>query len=142
MDTSPLPLAAMGLLPHAGTMCCIDRLLTSTKTMAVAEVVLEGNHSLLDGDTLAPAGCVELAAQTAGALQGFDRQRQNLPPQHGYLVGAQDFAVCGTATVGDRLEVEVHIEAEFAEVTVLSAKVSRGETVLATGRIKVYVREN
>ena len=142
MDMSSFPIEVERLLPHGRPMRCIDRLLISTKTMAVAEVVLEVGHSLLDGDTLAPVGHVELAAQTAGAMQGFDRQQQNLPPQHGFLVGAQDFAVHGTATVGDRLEVEVHIEAEFAEVTILSAKVSCAETVLATGRVKVFVQEN
>ena len=142
MDTSPFPLKAKSFLPHAGTMCCIDRLFASTKTMAVAELVLEQGHSLLDGDTLAPSGYVELAAQTAAAMQGYNRQRQNLLPQYGYLVGAQDFTVLGAATLGDRLEVEVHIEAELGEVSILTAEVRRGETKLATGRLKVYVPKN
>jgi predicted hotdog family 3-hydroxylacyl-ACP dehydratase len=142
MDMSPFPLEAHRLLPHAGAMCCIDSLRASTKTMAVAEVVLARGHSLLDGDTLAPAGYVELAAQTVGAMQGFYKQRQNLPPQSGYLVGAQDFTVFGAATLGDRLEVEVHIEAEFGEMTVLTTEVRRGETMLAAGRLKVYVPES
>ena len=142
MDISPLPLDAQSLLPHAGAMCCIGRLLASTKTMAVAEVVLARGHSLLDGDTLAPAGYVELAAQTVGAMQGFDRQRQNQPPQSGYLVGTQDFTILGAATVGDRLEMEVHIEAELGAVTILTAEVRCGTTVLAGGRLKVYVPES
>ncbi|MCL2122482.1 MAG: hypothetical protein FWH34_00180 [Desulfovibrionaceae bacterium] len=142
MDISPFPLEAQRLLPHAGAMCCIDSLLASTKTMAVAEVVLAHGHSLLDDDTLAPAGYVELAAQTVGAMQGFDRQRQNLPPQSGYLVGAQDFIIFGAAKVGDRLEMEVHIEAELGEVTILTAEVRCAKTMLATGRLKVYVPES
>jgi len=142
MDISPFPLEAQRLLPHAGAMCCIDSLLASTKTMAVAEVILVHGHSLLDGDILAPAGYVELAAQTVGAMQGFDRQRQNLPPQSGYLVGVQDFSIFGTATVGDRLKIEVYIVAELGEVTILTAEVRCGKTMLANGRLKVYVPEN
>ena len=142
MDISPFPLEAQRLLPHAGAMCCIDSLLVSTKTMAVAEVVLVHGHSLLDGDTLAPAGYVELAAQTVGAMQGFDRQRQSLPPQSGYLVGVQNFFIYGTATLGDRLEMEVHIEAELGAVTILAAEVRCGKTMLAAGRLKVYVPES
>jgi predicted hotdog family 3-hydroxylacyl-ACP dehydratase len=123
-------------------MCCIDSLLASTKTMAVAEVALAHGHSLLDGDTLAPAGYVELAAQTVGAMQGFDRQRQNLPPQSGYLVGVQDFTVFGAARVGDRLEMEVHIEAELGEVAILTAEARCGQTMLAAGRPNVHVPES
>jgi len=142
MDTSPFPVEAKRLVLHAGTMCCINRLVVATKTMAVAELVLEQGHSLLDGDTLAPAGYVELAAQTAAAMHGFDRQRHDLPLQYGYLVGAQDFTVFGEARLGDRLEMEVHVEAKLGEVSILTAEVRRGETRLATGRLKVYAPES
>lgn len=142
MDASLFPLEAPGLLPHAGPMCCIDRLLASDTASALAEVVLEEGHSLLDGETLVPCGFVELAAQTAGAMQGFDRKRLHLPPQFGYLAGAQDFAVHGTARVGDRLEIAVQLEAELGGVRLITAEIRGAGGVLATGRLKVYVPEN
>ena len=70
MRAETFPFDARLLLPHEGPMCCIDRLLSSSKTAAVAEAELFAGHSLLTDGFLAPAGCVQLAAQTAGAMQG------------------------------------------------------------------------
>ena len=120
-------------------MHCIDRLLSSSKTTAVAEADIVPGHSLLTGQILDPAGYVELAAQTAGAMQGYDWHLQNLPLKSGFLVGAQDFSFFGQAVVGDTVRMEVSIVAELGEVTVLSAKVFRSEQLLAEGKLKVFV---
>ncbi|MDR0339869.1 MAG: hypothetical protein LBH65_06290 [Desulfovibrio sp.] len=129
------------LLPHTGPMCCIDRLLASSKTEALADVLLRPEHSLVCDGLLDPSGYVELAAQSAGAMQGFDQYRQGRPPKFGYLVGVQDFCVHGEARLGDRLEIAVGIEAELAGVTVLTVGIRRDGALLAEGRIKVYVPE-
>ncbi|MDR0828120.1 MAG: hypothetical protein LBN33_09665 [Desulfovibrio sp.] len=129
------------LLPHAGPMCCIERLLSSSRTAAVAEVLLTPRHSLVSDGTLDNAGCVELAAQTAGAMQGYDLYMKGQPPKFGYLAGAQDFIFHAPARAGDLLTIKVTIEAELGEVSVLSSRILRGETLLAEGRIKVYVPE-
>ena len=135
------PFDASALLPHKGPMCCIDRLLSSSKTAAVVEADLHAGHILLTDGVLDPAGCVELAAQTAGALQGFDQHIHGLPPKSGFLVGVQDFFVHSTARVGDTVRIEVVIIAELGEMTVLSSKLFHQEVLLAEGRLKVYVPE-
>ena len=134
-----LPLSAEKLLPHAGPMCCIDTLLASSKTAATAEAVLSPGHSLLRGGVLDGAGYVELAAQTAGAMQGYDQYIQNLPPKPGFLVGAQDFHIREEAREGDVLRIDVSLTAELGEVSVLSAAILRDGGVLAEGRLKVFV---
>lgn len=135
------PFEARALLPHAGPMCCIDTLLASSKTGATAEVLLAPGHSLLRGETLDGAGYVELAAQTAGAMQGYDLYIQKLPPKPGFLVGVQDFLIHEEARAGDTLRVTVALTAELAEVSVLSAEVFRDGSLLAEGKLKVFVPE-
>lgn len=129
------------LLPHAGPMCCIQRLLSSSETAAVAEVTLTPEHCLVTEGKLEKAGCVEMAAQAAGAMQGFDMFLKGLPPQAGYLVGVQDFDFYASAEVGDTLTITVAIETEFGEVTVIFARVLKKGELLAEGRLKVYVPE-
>lgn len=136
---SIFPLDASELLPHSGSMRCIDRLLTSTKTAAVADVDLKPKHSLLSWGKLDPAGYIELAAQTAGAMQGYDQRTQGLEPKFGMLVGTQNFTILDYAYEGERLLIDVTIIAELGELTVMDAVIRRGETVLAHGQIKVYV---
>lgn len=127
------------LLPHSGRMLCIDRLLASSKRDAAAEVTLTADHSLVHDGVLHPAGHVELAAQTAGAMQGYDRYLLGLPPKAGFLVGAQDFVIHNEARVGDTVRVDVSIYAELGEMTVLTARLTRDDAPLAEGRLKVFV---
>lgn len=138
-QVSHFPFAVGPLLPHAGPMLCIDRLLSSSKTAAVAEATLTPEHSLLREGILDSAAYVELAAQTAGAMQGYDLFLQGQPPKPGFLVGVQDFIIHGGAGMGDRLVMDVAIIAELGEMTVLAARVCRDGVLLAEGRLKVYV---
>ena len=138
MDTK-FPIAAASLLPHAGPMCCIDTLLASSKKAACAMVTLFPDHSLLRGGVLDEAAYLELAAQTAGAMQGYDDHIRGCPPKPGFLVGVQDFHIHGEARVGDILHIDVTLTAELAEVSVLSATVRRDIELLAEGRLKVFV---
>ena len=138
---SQFPLDAQQFLPHTGAMCCIDRLLSSSKTAAATDVVLTPDHFLLRGNELDPSGYVELAAQTAGAMSGYDRRIQDLPLKQGFLVGVQDFVIHADARVGDCLRMDVATFAELGEMAVLTAQVRRGDELLAEGRLKVYVPE-
>ena len=143
MSGPAFPLDARSLLPHAGPMCCIDRLLSAGATAAVAELVLTPEHCLLDAGVLDPAGYVELAAQAVGAMDGALQAQSAAPPRMGFLVGVQQFAVSGEAVVGDRLRIEVAIEAELGEFSVCSARIFRhgsdNPQLLAEGRLKVFI---
>ena len=141
VQKTAFPVDARALLPHEGSMCCIDRLLSSSKTAATSEASLHAGHSLLTDGVLELTGCIELAAQTAGAMQGFDQAIQGLPPKAGFLVGVQDFILRDVAHAGDTVRMEVCIIAELGEMTVLSANIFHQETLLAEGRLKVYVPE-
>ena len=132
------PQKASTLLPHEGAMCCIDTLTYCDTKTTTAEVHLRPDHALLDGSTLDRAGFIELAAQTAGLLQGLVLQEKGLPPALGMLVGVQHLEIVTDAKGGDTLCITVIREAELGDVHVLTFSVHCGETLLAQGRLKVY----
>ena len=127
------------LLPHTGAMCCIDVLTCCDAKTTRAEVVLRPGHALLDGSTLDRAGFVELAAQTAGLLQGLALREKGLAPGLGMLVGIQGFEVIEDAHAGDTLCISVTREAELSDVHILGFSVHRQESLLAKGCLKVYI---
>lgn len=133
-----LPAPAADLLPHEGRMCCIDTLLHEEGDNAVAAVVLQPGHALVTDGTLDRAGFIELAAQTAGARQGYVRKKKNLPPGAGFLVGAQEFVFAHDAHTGDALEIFVELTGEFRGVSVITASIRRGNEELARGKLKVF----
>lgn len=126
------------LLPHAGRMRCVDRLVSHAVTEGVAETVLRPGHILLCDGFLDPAGYVELAAQAAGAVRGYTRRLEGREPDMGYLAGVQEFAFHEEARQGDTLRMEIDTVAELGNVSVLSAVISCEGRVLAEGSLKVF----
>jgi hypothetical protein len=59
-------------------------------------------------------------------------------PSEGYLVGAQKLEILGTARVGDILNISVYKDARFGKFAIVKATVSRSDTVLARGEIKIW----
>ncbi|CAK7039179.1 MAG: hypothetical protein DELT_00707 [Desulfovibrio sp.] len=136
--TLSLPAPVSDLLPHEGKMRCIDTLVHEEGDSAVAEVTLNPGHALVSNGIMDRAGFIELAAQTAGARQGYVRKKRNLPPGPGFLVGAQDFVFFTDAYEGDTLEIFVRLTGEFQGVSVVAASVRRGGEELAAGKLKVF----
>jgi predicted hotdog family 3-hydroxylacyl-ACP dehydratase len=127
-------------------MVCIDELLCASATQAQARVRLAPDHPLLHDGMLTEAGYVELAAQTAGAMKGYLEKELSLPVREGFLAAAQNFSFHGKALQGDVLRIAVALTARVAELSLLEASVLRedeggGSTLLAGGKLKIFVPE-
>jgi Predicted 3-hydroxylacyl-(acyl carrier protein) dehydratase len=133
------PIQAETLLPHKGAMCCIDSLLFFDGKTIRSEVSIRPDHALLDGDTLDRSGFIELAAQTAGLLQGLGLREKGESPLMGMLVGVQNFEILADARLGDTLCVSVTRDVELADIHVFVFTVIRQEMLLAKGQLKVYI---
>jgi predicted hotdog family 3-hydroxylacyl-ACP dehydratase len=134
------------LLPHEPPMVCIDRLLFASAEQAQTLVCLRPGHILLHNGQLCAAGYVEIAAQSAGAMQGFARLHLGLPAQEGFLAAVQDFVISGRAREGDCLVSTVRLQAEVGGVLLIRAETVRKESdgreeLLAKGTLKVFVPE-
>lgn len=138
------PISAAALLPHTPPMLCIDSLVRASAAEAEAVVLLGRDHVLLEEGVLHEAGYVELAAQTAGAMQGYMEKALGRPVQKGFLASAQKFSFWGTARQGDFLRITVGLVGEVGGVSLLEASICRDTgkekpELLAQGRIKVFV---
>ena len=134
-----LPVQASTLLPHKGAMCCIDSLTFFDDKTIQAEALLHQDHALLNGRVLDRAGFIELAAQTAGLLQGLGLREKGEAPALGMLVGVQNVVVMADAFQGDVLRIGVTREAELGDIHVLAFTVRRQDVLLAEGQLKVYI---
>jgi predicted hotdog family 3-hydroxylacyl-ACP dehydratase len=71
------------------------------------------------------------------ALNGFRTIRNGDSPQ-GFLLGARQIEVVGSARVGDRLTVTVQKHAKYGDFGLVLGRVSRNGELLARGEIKVW----
>ncbi|GAB1410787.1 hypothetical protein MASR1M90_19410 [Desulfovibrionales bacterium] len=90
---------------------------------------------------ITPAGYIELAAQTAGALQGYEQLQSSTGPRTGYLVAVQNFEVLAPAYVENILIISVVVQKELEGVSIILAEVLHNGHILAHGKLKVFVKE-
>lgn len=140
------PLHAGEFLPHNPPMLCIDALLSVSASGAEASALLGPDHILLHDGLLCEPGFVELAAQTAGAMQGYLEKALGLPVKKGFLAAAQGFSFLAPAKQGDTLHIAVSLVGEVAGVSLLETAIRRKSDkqppeLLAQGKLKVFIPE-
>jgi predicted hotdog family 3-hydroxylacyl-ACP dehydratase len=140
---SPFPLPAADLLPHRPPMLCIDLLLHASAHEAEASADLFPGHLLLHKGRLHESGFIELAAQTAGAMKGYNEKIKGRPVRDGFLAAVRKFSCPGIAGEGDTLRIAVKLVAEMGGVSLLEAGISRDAAgcreILAHGTLKVFI---
>jgi predicted hotdog family 3-hydroxylacyl-ACP dehydratase len=96
------------LVPHAGPMCLLDRVLAAEGERLSAEVVVPADGLFSqDGGVGAWVG-VEYMAQAVAAWAGWQARQQGEAPRIGLLLGTRRYR-CGVArfAVGQRLQVDI-----------------------------------
>lgn len=138
--TRTLPMPAVALIPHQPPMVYIDHLLEADEQRGLCDARLASGHMLLEHDgRMLRCGFIELAAQTFAAVKGWEFVRQGLPFPAGYLVGVHSFSCLGDAHREDHLYIETACLGTFEGFGVVNAVITRGTSVLAQGKIKLYV---
>jgi predicted hotdog family 3-hydroxylacyl-ACP dehydratase len=105
--TEPLPLIAE-LVPHAGPMCLLDRLLAAEGERLSAEVIVPAQGLFShDGGTGGWVG-IEYMAQTVAAWAGWQARQLGQPPRIGLLLGTRRYR-CSVPrfAAGQRLQVDI-----------------------------------
>jgi len=133
-----LPVPAQDYIPQSSPMRLVDTLLSVGECSAQVETVLtQGNPFLDPSGQLEQAAYMEIIAQAAAALNGFQlRDRQEKP--EGFLMGSKQIIVHDSAQCGDRLITSVRKTHKFEDFGVIHGRVERDGLCLAEGEIKVY----
>lgn len=135
-----LPIPAKEIIPHRSSMLLIDTLVSSDEGHGSVEACLPDTCLTADENgTIAPLTLVELIAQTYAAVKGWELTQAGHDFSIGYLVGVQKFTSEKPARVGEQLTVNVETFGEFESFAIVEGTVLQGETVLATGKIKLWI---
>jgi len=138
--TTGLPAPAAGLLPHRRPVRLIDTLQAVVDRGGRAGVCIPDNPLFVAPDgNLNPTGHLELIAQTFAAVKEWRERHRNIPPQTGYLVGANDFTLSGSAGIGDRLTITIEEDDTFAPFVRVRGQVHLRSRCLARGRLKLWL---
>jgi radical SAM protein with 4Fe4S-binding SPASM domain len=138
-EIARLPIDAARIVPQQPPMRIIDRLMSVGERSGEVSVVVSPEMPFVGEDGVLDAvAYFELMAQSIAALTGFKQLGGLQRPSGGYLVGAQDLEVLGSARTGDRLRILVHKDLRFGGFAMVRGTVWRNETMLARGDIKIW----
>lgn len=134
-----LPVKAEELIPHRSPMRLVDRLLefkehTTVEVQVTEEMIFLGKDGHIDD-----VAYLEMIGQAAAVHDGF-KNMGNGATTKGFLIGAKNLKVYGTASVGETLMVSVRKIAEYGEMAAVQGEIYKNATMLASGEIKVWHR--
>ncbi len=141
------PTAASELLPHRDAMLLIDRLTDIRQDgSARVEATLRSDTFLFSNGKIRPQGLVEVLAQAAGAAFTAGKKLSNpdRKPAFGYLLSVDEFDAAGSdiCKPGDKLQIQVTLEADIFPVGKYKATAFFGNTLIASGVMKFLSDEN
>lgn len=139
-----LPMKAVELVPHRGTMLLIGELRESSPEYASGVSVITSNNPFLDSKGKLDSVCfVECLAQLTAASEGFNaRTLGDGVIRSGYLAGINDFSIQGRAGIGDTLQLKMRKLLEMNNVVVAEGDVHAGGERLASGKLKFFIAES
>jgi len=137
-----LPMSAERLVPHRPPLCLVDRLLEFSGNTGIVEAVIGPDNIFLNSDGMIPSlTTVELIAQAAAAVNGYNDLIHEKPIKKGLLVDVRGINFMGSCYNGDRLTIRIEIARTFGEFSIIQGEVKRGEEVLTQGTLKLWVPE-
>ena len=129
------------LLPHRGRMLLVDDVVEVDSSHAVTRCVVSGSWPLVRDNAVHPLVLLELAAQTAGVCNGWDRiQTQGLDSnQMGWLVAIKkaDFFI-NALPLGSAVIVRAENTYNFENLREISCELRLDDTLIGQATLQLF----
>lgn len=134
----PLPCPVAGMLPHRPPMLLVETLMARQGNRATVRAMLPAAGIGLSDGRLMPEYLIELIAQAAAAVSGYDALSLGRPAGGGMLAGVDGFVFPGRAVPGRVVRIETEEKCAFGALRLIHGEVFDGDELLAAGDIKVW----
>ena len=140
MKALSLPLAAEDLIPHRLPMRLVEQLLEIDGKNGVVEAQIAADCPLVDATgKLEDIALVELIAQSYATLKGYLDHLEEKSVRQGFLVGIKKLNWFGSVLAGESLLIKIRSLAELDGFAVAEGEIWRGDTLVASGEVKVWL---
>ena len=127
----------MTLLPQRPPMVMVDRLLHCDPVVTQTEFTVREDNIMVDGGLMSACGLIENIAQTCAARMGYINLSNGKEVRVGVIGALRDMEIHSLPKVGDRIETRIEVSDEVFEMTLAQAESRCGDTLLASGTIKI-----
>jgi len=143
-DDLEFPYAVEALLPQSGQMVLIDRVIETGEGFIVVELTVRDDGLFSDSDQTVPAWVgLEYMAQAVAAYSGYQRKRQGLEIDLGFLLGTRYYQCsAGSFACGTRLRVRAEKIIEAANDMVVFDCCLEGDEIEATSKLNLLMPQD
>lgn len=144
MDMAPLLSGEQiySLIPQRPPIVMVDTLYSATDNGAETGLHIVDGNVFVSGGRLREPGIMEHVAQSAAAYAGYGTFRSGLPPKLGFIGEIRQFKISRLPNVGEVLETHLEILGEAGGITLLAACTKAGDETIATGKMKIFIKED
>jgi predicted hotdog family 3-hydroxylacyl-ACP dehydratase len=125
------------LIPQGPPFIMVDRLLFSDGPTTRTSFRVAADNPLTTNSRFSVAGLIENMAQTAAAGAGYAASAAGGAASSGAIVAINNFEVTRLPEPGEELFTEITVTALVADIIVISGRITCGQSVIATGEMKI-----
>lgn len=130
------------LIPQRPPIVMVDLLQNVTESEADTGLFIKEDNIFTQNGQLQEPGLIEHIAQSAAAFAGFRGYASGEEPKLGYIGELKRLFLYARPDVGARLSTHLRVLGEAAGITLLAAETRVGDEVVATGQMKIFLKED
>ena len=125
------------LLPQKPPMVMVERLLHCDTVETETEFTVREDCIMVENGQLTPMGLVENVAQTCAARMGYINVSSGKEVRVGVIGALRDIEIHSLPPVGSTIKTRIEVSEEVFGMTLAQAESYCGDTLLASGTIKI-----
>ena len=134
-----LPMSVENLIPQKLGMRVVSSLLkVGERTAKIESIFTEKSPFVKPDGSIEEIAYMEMMAQSAAAMNGFEKFDTDRPDPGGFLIGGQKINIYCKAYIKERLIIDISKQAKFGNFGILTATIKRNNDLIAEGEIKIY----
>lgn len=134
-----LPFKVNDLIPQKDPMRVVTTLMEVGERYYIVESDLTDKCPFIKKDgTLEEVVYMEIMAQSAAVMNGFEKYDTGAPDPDGFLIGSQDIDIYAQTSVTDKLTTDISKTLKFGNFGILYASIKHKDKLIAQGEIKIY----
>lgn len=129
------------LIPQRPPIVMVDKFYGVNDNLSCSGLTIQSDNIFCQSNHFAEVGLIEHIAQSAAARVGYIYTQKKEPVPLGFIGSVDKFKLHKIAQVGDELYTEIEVLQEIGDITLISAKTSVSDELIAECKMKIFLKK-
>ena len=128
-------------IPQRPPMVMVEKLHKAEGGQTIGSFEIKEDNIFCKDGFLQEPGLIENIAQTAAVGVGFEYRNEDKDVPTGYIGAVQKLTIHKRPKIGADIITEINVEHKVFNTTLINAKITCDEELIADGSMKIYLNE-